>query len=198
MRDIERLLKKKDLPADVRVDNERALKALKFELRNKEIQNKTQKMAKKYHMVRFFERKKAIRKLKKARADLENTQKTDVRKDIKKARKVLKHCEIDLAYTILFPKSEKYVSLYPNSSNEQELEKNEKAKKGLQRTNERKHEIRGKVEQLIDANTLPFSLDDVLQGRKVVLDDHEQMEVLREEIDAPENENEEVDDDFFE
>ena len=43
-----------DLPADVRVDDERALAAYQQELAAAEAEKRKQKMIKKYHMVRFF------------------------------------------------------------------------------------------------------------------------------------------------
>lgn len=203
MRDIERLLKKDTLPAHVRIENERALKALGVELQNTQHNLKAKHNAKKYHMVRFFEKKKAIRKLKQARKTLEDTTKAEVRKDIKKARKVVRHSEIDIVYVMLFPKSEKYISLYPNPKEDDktELSKNPKAKKGMQMTEERKRELRKQAERLLDENKLPFSIDDVLQGKTIRLDDSQGHAVLTEEIDAPikkDNEEEEKEDDFFE
>lgn len=200
MRDIERLLKKDTLPAHVRNENERALKALGVELKNTQLNLKAKKTAKKYHMVRFFEKKKAIRKLKQARKSLEEVSKTEVRKEIKKARKVVRHSEIDIAYVMLFPKTEKYISLYPNPKEDDEkLSQNPKAKKGMQMTEERKRELRKQSEALLDEDKLPFSIDDVLQGKNVRLDDVNYHAMLREEIDAPTKKDEdEQEDDFFE
>ncbi|ODV95076.1 hypothetical protein PACTADRAFT_50895, partial [Pachysolen tannophilus NRRL Y-2460] len=170
IRDIERLLKKDNLRSDVRVNNERALKTLKADLTNTELNLKAQKISKKYHMVRFFERKKAIRKLKQAQKNLEILENTDksAKKDIKKARKILRHCEIDLAYVINFPKTEKYISLYPNDpniDNKDNLDAN--VKKGLLET-ERKREIyKRDFEKLMDEGRLPIRIEDVLQGKKI-------------------------------
>ena len=55
--------KNPNLPADKKIEYDRALKGLKVELQNSQVQNKAKVLAKKYHMVRFFERK-AVRKLK--------------------------------------------------------------------------------------------------------------------------------------
>lgn len=202
MRDIERLLKKDTLPAHVRIENERALKALGVELQNTQLNLKAKQNAKKYHMVRFFEKKKAVRKLKQARKALEDAASTEVRKDIKKARKVVRHSEIDIVYVVLFPKTEKYISLYPNpkEDDKEELSKNPKAKKGMQMTEERKRELRKQAERLLDENKLPFSIEDVLQGKTIRLDDNQNHAVLTEEIDAPSKKDneEEKEDDFFE
>ncbi|EMG46564.1 hypothetical protein G210_3196 [Candida maltosa Xu316] len=199
IRDIERLLKKNSkLPADKRVEYDRALKGLKVELQNSQVQNKAKVLAKKYHMVRFFERKKAVRKLKNLRKEFEEISKAGVRKDIKKARKQLKHGELDLAYVVMFPKTEKYISLYPSPNDEDQTDPN--VIKGLKITEERRREFRRSVEKLMDEGKLPFAIDDVLQGKNIRLD--HQKAVINEEIDAPEAKQEsqanEEEDDFFE
>ncbi|KAK6456948.1 rRNA-processing protein EFG1 [Scheffersomyces xylosifermentans] len=199
IRDIERLLKKEKLPADVRTNNERALKALQVDLKNTQFNLKAKEISKKYHMVRFFEKKKAIRKLKQATKHLEEISKTEVKKDIKKARKQVKHSEIDVAYVVLFPKTEKYISLYPNpKENDQVDASNPKAKKGMQMTEQRRREFRKEVEQLIESDRLPFAISDVVQGKAVKVD-FDNQHMASEEIDAPEVRTEEPEeDDFFE
>ncbi|ODV78727.1 uncharacterized protein CANTADRAFT_7075 [Suhomyces tanzawaensis NRRL Y-17324] len=198
IRDIQRLLKKDNLPGDVRTENERALKGLQVELQNTQLNLKAKEIAKKYHMVRFFERKKAIRKLKGARKQLEDAEKTEVKKDIKKARKVVKHSEIDLAYVVLFPKTEKYISLYPNSEKDGE-DTNPKAKKGLLMTDERRLQFKKEVENLIDENKLPFSIEDALKGRSIQVDHYHSSHQDQQEIDAAVEEDGGVEeDDFFE
>lgn len=197
IRDIERLLKKDNLKADVRIGNERALKALKVELENTQLNLKAKNLAKKYHMVRFFEKKKAIRKYNQAKKQVEEVSKTEVKKDIKKARKLLKHCEIDVFYVILFPKTEKYISLYPNSKQEDEKTlTNLKAKKGMQQTEERKRQFRKECEKLIEENKLSFTIDDIISGKPI------NVEIKNftptKEIDAPQEKQQEEDDDFFE
>ncbi|AOW29895.1 rRNA-processing protein EFG1 [Candida albicans P57072] len=201
IRDIERLIKKNpNLPADKKIEYDRALKGLKVELQNSQVQNKAKVLAKKYHMVRFFERKKAVRKLKNLRKEFERISQTGIRKDIKKARKQLRHGEIDLAYVILFPKTEKYISLYPSPNDEDQTDPN--VIKGLKITEERRREFRKYIEKLMEEGKLPFSIDDALQGKNIRLDnDKTQKAVLTEEIDAPEqkqDEQQEEQDDFFE
>lgn len=195
IRDIERLLKKDTLPATVRTDNERALKALRVELDNANFNHRAQKNAKKYHMVRFFEKKKAIRKLKQARKTLDElVQKDAERKEIKKARKVVRHCEIDLVYVILFPKLEKYISLFPNENEPVD----EAAKKGMQATEDRKRLFRKECEQYLEQDNLPFNLEDAAQGKRVIFTNENYNAREREEIDAPEENNNQEEDDFFE
>jgi hypothetical protein len=55
IRDVTRLLaRSEDLPADVRLENERALAAYQQELNAADEEKTRQRMIKKYHMVRFF------------------------------------------------------------------------------------------------------------------------------------------------
>lgn len=198
IRDIQRLLKKDNLAADVRLENERALKGLNVELQNTQLNLRAKDISKKYHMVRFFEKKKAIRKLKQSRKQLEEVAKTEVKKDIKKARRLVKHGEIDLAYVVMFPKTEKYISLYPNPKENDEVDmSNPKAKKGTQLTEQRKREFRKEVEGLLDAGKLPFSIDDAVGGKTVSIEKN-QVAVMEQEIDAPEQKKESAEDDFFE
>ncbi|CAK7900883.1 rRNA-processing protein Efg1p [[Candida] anglica] len=201
IRDIGRLLKKDTLPAHVRVDNERALKALQVELQNTERDLKAKNTAKKYHMVRFFERKKAIRKLKQAMKAYDEVAKTEVRKDIKKARKVVRHSEVDVAYVVLFPKEEKYISLYPNAKENEDKStlNNAKAKRGTQLTEQRRREFRKEVETLIDEDKLPFTFADVLSGKAIRVEQTRHRSNGGGEIDAPEQEDaDNGEDDFFE
>lgn len=194
IRDIERLLKRDNLPANVRAENQRALKALKIDLEGTQEQLKVKKIAKKYHMVRFFERKKALRKLKQAKKAHDEVAEKEVKKDIKKARKVVRHCEIDFAYTVLFPKNEKYISLYPNTDNNQDIT-NPKVKKGILESEEKRRDFKKKVEKLITDNSLPFTFEDALAGKTIAVDDR--VTALTREVDAPE-ESKQEEDDFFE
>ena len=55
IRDVRRTLERSEnLPADVRVEKERALAGYKQDLEKSEHEKRTQQMIKKYHMVRFF------------------------------------------------------------------------------------------------------------------------------------------------
>ncbi|CCG24381.1 Efg1 protein [Candida orthopsilosis Co 90-125] len=198
IRDIERLLSKNDkLPADKKIEYERALKGLKVELQNSQNVLKAKNNATKYHMVRFFEKKKAIRKLKQLRKAYEDVQKTEVRKDIKKARKQLKHGEIDLVYVMLFPKSEKYISLYPSANDEDLSDPNVKI--GLRKTEARRLEFRKEVEKMMEEGKVPFTVDDIMSGKKVKTDVGAVRVAPTAEIDAPEQKDSEPqEDDFFE
>lgn len=127
IRDTTRKLERaQDLPADVRVENERALAAYQQELASAEAEKIRQKMIKKYHMVRFFERQKATRQLKKLRKRLLETQSTEEVEQLKEEMHIL---EVDLNYTQYHPLSETYISLYPPKGSKEDAEdKADKAK----------------------------------------------------------------------
>ncbi|KAF8864113.1 hypothetical protein BDZ45DRAFT_643423 [Acephala macrosclerotiorum] len=111
IRDVSRRLERsEDIPADIRVQDERALASYEQELAAAEAEKNRQKMIKKYHMVRFFERQKATRLLKKLRKRLIEAESTEEVETLKTQMHV---AEVDLNYTQFYPLSEPYVSLYP-------------------------------------------------------------------------------------
>ncbi|KAM4054712.1 rRNA-processing protein efg1 domain-containing protein [Hirsutella rhossiliensis] len=109
-RNIQRLLQRKqDLPANVVNDLERELEAHKADLDDKAFQRKRSAMIAKYHMVRFFERRKASRLVKQLKRQMEQTPESD---DTDRLKQDLHTAEVDEAYTLYFPHLESYVSLY--------------------------------------------------------------------------------------
>ncbi|CUS22487.1 LAQU0S05e06502g1_1 [Lachancea quebecensis] len=189
IRDIERLLqKKKDvLPDTVLIEKERALEALRLELHNAEQRVKIQNNAKKYHMVRFFERKKALRRYTKA---------------VKEGNvDAVRERSIELCYVVNFPKTEKYIALYPSEEGE---DQDAGDKKGVVKTEARRAQFRDLIAAKMDAGTLPVPLKDILKGKKLDRDDTGvQLEAednrASQKASAPESEKEDSDeDDFFE
>ncbi|RDW83413.1 hypothetical protein BP5796_04904 [Coleophoma crateriformis] len=111
IRDVSRRLERADsLPANVRVEDERALAAYEQELVAAEAEKVRQKMIKKYHMVRFFERQKATRQVKKLRKRLLESKSTE---EVEALKTEMHTAEVDLNYTQYSPLSEPYISLYP-------------------------------------------------------------------------------------
>lgn len=141
IRDIERLLaKKKDsLPDTILIEKERYLKTLHLELKHNELKQKAQKYSKKYHMIRFFEKKKALKNYKKA---------------IKQNKEDIKKEQLELLYAYNFPKCEKYVALYPST----EEKESAPPKDRLFYLNA--------IEDHWKNNTLPLSISDVMNGKK--------------------------------
>ena len=155
IRDLKRLLAHNDrLPADVRMEKERALASYEADLTEASEEKKKSKMISKYHMVRFFgkcspqlhifergltavvERQKATRALKRLRKQLEATSVS--LKEHHDLEIAAHEAEVDLNYTMFYPLAEKYYSLYPRTveqgpENEKEIGGRGERKVGAQR-----------------------------------------------------------------
>ncbi|CDO91953.1 unnamed protein product [Kluyveromyces dobzhanskii CBS 2104] len=196
IRNVERLLQKRRdvLPDTVIVEKERMLEGLKYELKEAELRQIGRRNAKKYHMVRFFERKKALRRYKQASkkliADPEN----------KKLQKELRECAIDLCYVVNFPRLSKYIAIYPNAAANGE-DASEDVQKGTEGTNGKRGEFRALVGKQLDDGTLPVSLNQILEGKRLNKDSTGVMleeEQVEEEAEEKQFNHEEEEDDFFE
>ncbi|MCJ1284116.1 18S rRNA maturation protein [Xylographa opegraphella] len=129
IRDLTRLLDhSKDLPADVRIEKERALAGYRVDLESAQGERRRSDMIKRYHMVRFFgtywlgtcgisvtyeclERQKASRQLKRLQSQLDTV--ADESSERKTLQSAVHRAEVDLNYTMYYPLAEKYQSLYP-------------------------------------------------------------------------------------
>ena len=119
IRDVERLLAHADhLPADVRIEKERALAGYKQDLDYAIQERQKQKLITKYHKVRFFERQKASRNLKRLRKSFAEISNDSDREALEQA---IQRAEIDLNYTIYYPLMEKYVSLFARSDSDDQV-----------------------------------------------------------------------------
>ncbi|GAA5853531.1 hypothetical protein JCM8547_002495 [Rhodosporidiobolus lusitaniae] len=114
IRQTTRLLKRDDLTPDVRTTSERRLAALKSELEKTSRENEQseleKKMATRYRGVKFFERQKLLRKIKQAKKQLDESP------DDEKVKAALLEARIDLYYVLRYPKTEKYVALFPDGT----------------------------------------------------------------------------------
>ncbi|KTW32754.1 uncharacterized protein T551_00239 [Pneumocystis jirovecii RU7] len=113
IRDLERLIKKGTIPADVQIEMEREIQSLRFDLKNVHELKKKHALEGKYKMVRFFEKKKAFRRLKQAQKQLMEVYDENEKK---KLQEIVHRCHVDLNYIIEFPSFKKYISLYKLSS----------------------------------------------------------------------------------
>ncbi|KAH6897052.1 hypothetical protein B0T10DRAFT_475836 [Thelonectria olida] len=126
VRNIERLLNRnQDLPANVRNDLERELAAHKTSVTDKAHQKKRAAMITKYHMVRFFERKKAMRLGKQIRKKLQQDESSEDKAELER---LLHIAEVDEAYTQNFPHIETYISLYKTEMTKETDEEDKEAK----------------------------------------------------------------------
>lgn len=117
IRSTERLLQRgNDLPADIRVEKERALASYKRDAEDLARVKGRSKIISKYHKVRFFERQRATRILRRLTKQLGSVQREDARYE--SLTTAVADAQIDLKYTMYFPLTEKYQSLYIERKNE--------------------------------------------------------------------------------
>ncbi|KIV89233.1 hypothetical protein PV10_08817 [Exophiala mesophila] len=115
------LAKAENMPMTIRQEKERELAALVNEQSKKMVSKAGKKNLQKYHFVRFVERKKAERTLKKLQQQLESIEERD---DTAKESlgQSLHEAEVDVNYTKYAPLAEKYISLYADESRDQKRE----------------------------------------------------------------------------
>ncbi|ETW74615.1 hypothetical protein HETIRDRAFT_430930 [Heterobasidion irregulare TC 32-1] len=111
LRQTRRLLAKDNLAANVRVETERRLKSLEGDLAKAEVGNKERTMAMRYHKVKFFDRQKLERKIKQTKKQLDDPELSSKKK--KSVESALFELRVDLNYVTNYPKTEKYISLFP-------------------------------------------------------------------------------------
>lgn len=116
-----------DLPADSRQDKERELYSLQETLAEALVRRDRRSTLSQYHMVRFFERKKATRALRKLNKDIEAMQARGLASSetseasenlaaLQALRSRQRAAEVDLLYTTHAPLEEKYISLFPKKA----------------------------------------------------------------------------------
>ncbi|EMD00444.1 hypothetical protein BAUCODRAFT_169253 [Baudoinia panamericana UAMH 10762] len=111
IRSLKRLLEHNDdLPADVRVEKERALQTAQHELAETERAKERSDMIGKWHKVRFFERQKASKRLKRARRAVAECE--DLAGKVELEARV-EEAEVDVNYAMYFPLGMEYVPLFP-------------------------------------------------------------------------------------
>ncbi|KAK2463076.1 hypothetical protein APHAL10511_004731 [Amanita phalloides] len=108
LRQTRRLLAKDNLAADVRVVTERRLKALEADLQRAELARKERALAVRYHKIKFFERQKVVRKLNQTKKQLASG-----KEEASELKAALYELRVDLNYILNYPKTKKYISLFP-------------------------------------------------------------------------------------
>ena len=158
LRQTRRLLAKDNLAADVRVATERRLKSLEADLAKAEQARLERTMATRYHKIKFFERQKVSRKLNQTKRKLASE---DVgAKERKELEARLAELRVDLNYILHYPKTKKYISLFPpevrqakagQSAAEAAREAKEKSD-----TDKQREEIRAWMRKQMDAGELSW------------------------------------------
>ncbi|KAF2718299.1 hypothetical protein K431DRAFT_287803, partial [Polychaeton citri CBS 116435] len=121
IRSLRRLLERNErLPADVRVEKERALQTAEYELRRTQHAKQRSDMIARYHKIRFFDRQKAVKRLKKAKKSLSECENEGQRRILEKE---VGECEVDQNYAQYYPLELAYVPLFPTKKGDKEKAK---------------------------------------------------------------------------
>ncbi|KAA8647280.1 hypothetical protein EYZ11_011137 [Aspergillus tanneri] len=138
IRDVKRLLNRVDLPADARIVQERALTGYEKDLEEEMNRRDRSKMIKKYHFVRFLDRKTATKDVNRLlRHEKEISESADLDATLKKSKlsslaQKIHTARVNLNYTIYYPLTEKYVALYADVKKGKEKGSNLPARKDNQ------------------------------------------------------------------
>ncbi|KAF9115049.1 18S rRNA maturation protein [Mortierella sp. AM989] len=213
LRDTLRLLSKNPkMPADVRLEHERRIEALNLQIAEKQVDQTEQKMATKYRMLKFFESKKADRKIKvfiRQHPDWESNE---------DEKNELESLKLDLAYIQHYPKTQKYIALYPNENADDPVvskareEIREKIKTGLesgeltQFVKAAREEIKSKIiskDKLSTNDAIKLTTEKINSSKKRVRDEHDPLlarakATAEREATKPKLETEEEEETFFE
>lgn len=168
LRQTKRLLAKENLAADVRVTTERRLKSLEGDLARAELARTERTMAVRYHKVKFFERQKVLRKITRSKRMLESGVDAENEKLSKTKSKALeadlRERRIDLNYILHYPKTSKYISLFPPSANtegegsepeeEEESQQDPIEKDETDITSKKRQELREAIQEAMDAGKI--------------------------------------------
>ena len=133
IRNIKRFLNRKgaELDESIKTDQNRKLKALEAQVQDNHKKEKVKKLAIKYHKVKFFEKKKVLRKIKKFTKALVAMDDSSDSAGKKKMTKDLEAAKDMLLYIEYFPKESKYVSLFVEDEDLEREERSAKLRKSL-------------------------------------------------------------------
>jgi hypothetical protein len=109
-RSIERLLKRATLPEAVKKQKEAELTDLMQEAKRSKRVAREKLNSRKYHGVKFFERRKLERKIESLKKQLDAGGSSSSGADLQAE---LREAEHDLLYVLHFPRNKKYLSLFP-------------------------------------------------------------------------------------
>jgi hypothetical protein len=110
IRDLERRLARGNLPDELRVQKENEVKQLRQQQQEERFNSAEEKIARRYKMVKFFEERKLIRRIRSAqkRKSAATTPEAIAAVDAETAQ-----LHEDLEYVTNYPRAKKYVSLFP-------------------------------------------------------------------------------------
>ena len=103
---------KEALPPKIRIAKERELASAQHELAESQAAEARSKMIARYHKVRFFDRQKATKRLKRARKAMKEVE--DDAEERERLALEADECEVDVQYAMYYPLDVAYVALYPS------------------------------------------------------------------------------------
>jgi hypothetical protein len=103
---------KEALPPKIRIAKERELASAQHELAESQSAEARSKMIARYHKVRFFDRQKATKRLKRARKAMKEVE--DDAAERERLALEADECEVDVQYAMYYPLDVAYVALYPS------------------------------------------------------------------------------------
>ncbi|KAI0653307.1 hypothetical protein C8Q70DRAFT_640197 [Cubamyces menziesii] len=160
LRQTRRLLAKDNLAADVRVATERRLKSLEADLAKAEQARLERTMATRYHKIKFFERQKVSRKLAQTKRRLASAGEEEEKEEREKLEARLAELRVDLNYILHYPKTKKYISLFPPEVRQaqagQSAAETARAAKEKSDTDKQREEIRTWMRKQMDAGELSW------------------------------------------
>ena len=179
VRSLKRLLERNDgMPATVRVEKERALQTARHELQQAEKGKKRSEMIGKYHKIRFFDRQKATKRLKRVQKDVLAFE--GDRAERERLEQAVEDAKVDVSYAQYFPLDQPYVSLFPRTS-EDDDEDGSEGQAGSERKGDTA--MRQKVKDCMANGTLDALRNGKLQRDETDLEgNHESIIVAREEV----------------
>mmetsp|Transcript_11062 Transcript_11062/g.12658 ORF Transcript_11062/g.12658 Transcript_11062/m.12658 type:complete len:207 (-) Transcript_11062:1304-1924(-) len=119
IRSIRRLIKKGFLTGKALESKERDLKRLERLVEKNKKNERDRALAKKYHKIKFFERVKLTRRIKRIEKELAEAKDPASIEEIKSRKSEL---EKDLQYVLHFPKGYKYISLFSDDLRPEQME----------------------------------------------------------------------------
>ncbi|PNS16246.1 hypothetical protein CAC42_6353 [Sphaceloma murrayae] len=154
--------KRKRLPMNVRLERERELRGLEEKVEEVERKRRRGEMVGRWHMVRFFERRRGERRLRGLKRELEGLEEGDG-----EGRRVLmeriRRAEVDLNYALFWPLERAYVSLWPRKKKGEGKEGKDGGGDGV----EDREEARGDRQMwaLVERCMAEGTLEDLKEGR---------------------------------
>ncbi|KAG5719723.1 rRNA-processing protein EFG1 [Termitomyces sp. T112] len=164
LRQARRLLAKEKLAANVKVETERRIKALEADLEQAQTSKKERTNAVRYHKVKFFERQKVVRKLNQTKKRLESADASSR----PQLEETVAELRVDLNYILHYPKTKKYVSLFPPDIREDPAS----SETPIFKVNPDSEEVRSWIRGRMEAGEIPsdpeLHLDSRVQEPKTV------------------------------